>query len=178
MVPAPPWWVLSDSQPLPRARGRSPESDERSDPVHDAAAPTRPPLLRLALAQVGVCAAGVGVAGWLAVQRGGDFDLGLLTLGATLPGVAAALLLLASRPAQPAGAWAVPVLAGSMVRALLTLAIAVGMTQAAPLDKPVFLLTVLGVLLACLVIEVGTVLNLINSRGAAGTGASLEGARS
>lgn len=146
--------------------------------VPDAATPVRPPLLRLTAALVGVSVLGAGFAGWIATTRDGSFTLGLMTLAATLPGVAASLLLLAARPAQPAGMWAVPVLAGTMLRAMISLLIGLGMVTAMPLDKPVFLLTVLGVLLACLAIEVGVVLTLVNARGAAPQAAPLEGARS
>jgi cytochrome bd-type quinol oxidase subunit 1 len=106
------------------------------------------------------------------------FWVGPSSLAATLPGLAASLGVLALRPAQPAHAWAMPVLAGTMLRAMLTLMIALVVVTATAIDKPVFMLTVLGVLLACLAIEVGVVLRMINPRGAATQPASLEGARS
>jgi hypothetical protein len=144
----------------------------------DAATPVRPPLLRLTLAMGGVCVLGAVIAGWLATTRDGSATLGALTLAATVPGLAASLLLLVSRPAQPAGTWAVPVLAGTMLRAMISLGVALAMITLMAIDKPVFLLTVLGVLLACLAIEVGVVLNMVHTRAGARGPATLEGARS
>jgi len=64
------------------------------------------------------------------------------------------------------------------VRAMVTLLICLALVAATSVDKPVFMLTVLGVLLACLAMEVGVVLRMINPRGAEAQPASLEGARS
>ena len=144
----------------------------------DPATPVRPPLLRLAAGMFGVAVAASLAGGCVAVARDVPFWVGPLTLAATVPGLAASVALLTMRPAQPAHAWATPVLAGTMLRALLTLLIALVVVIATAIDKPVFMLTVLGVLLACLAIEVGVVLRMINPRGAATQPASLEGARS
>jgi hypothetical protein len=126
----------------------------------------------------GVAIAASLAGGFVATARGVPFWVGPSSLAATLPGLAASLGVLALRPAQPAHAWAMPVLAGTMLRAMLTLMIALVVVTATAIDKPVFMLTVLGVLLACLAIEVGVVLRMINPRGAATQPASLEGARS
>ncbi len=144
----------------------------------DAITPVQPPLLRLTAVLVGVGLGGAILAGWVATMRGGSFTLGLMTLAATLPGITISLLLLASRPAQPASKWPVAVLAGTMVRAMTTLLIGLGMATAMTLDNTVFLLTILGVLLIALVVEVGIVLRMVNASGAATQPASLEGARS
>lgn len=146
--------------------------------AHDPATTVRPPLLRLAAGMVGVGVAGAIAGGWFATTRELPFAVGPMTLAATLPGMAASLGLLAMRPAQPAHAWAVPVVAGTMVRAMVTLLICLALVAATSVDKPVFMLTVLGVLLACLAMEVGVVLRMINPRGAESQPASLEGARS
>lgn len=146
--------------------------------AHDPATPVRPPLLRLAAGMFGVAVAAAVAGGLIAGARGVPFWVGPLSLTATLPGLAASVGLLALRPAQPAHAWAMPVLAGTMLRAMLTLMVALVVVTATAIDKPVFMLTVLGVLLACLAIEVGVVLRMINPRGAATQPASLEGARS
>lgn len=156
---------------------------------NDPASPIRPPLLRLSAALLGVCVAGAAAGVWVGDMRGVSAQPGLLTLGATVPGVLASLVLLAIRPAQPAHAWAVPVVAGTMVRAMVALLIALAVVSTMTVDKPVFLLTVLGVLLACLAIEVGVVVSMIRAHGpdpkptlhnrdAGPAHASLEGARS
>lgn len=144
------------------------------DPVN----PVRPPVGRLAAGMVGLAAIGAMVGAWIATTRDASPTLGPLTLVATLPGMGASLGLLALRPPQPAHAWALPVVAGTMVRAMITLLIGLVVVTAVSVDKPVFMLTVLGVLLACLAIEVGVVLRMINPRGAAQQPVSLEGARS
>lgn len=139
---------------------------------------TRPPLGRLIPALVGVCMVGAVIGAVMVPQSQAAAPMWVLILGATLPGVAASSLLLLSRPAMPAGQWAMPVLVGTMARAFLTLLISIGVVQTMPVEKSVFLLTVLGVLLACLAIEVGAVLNMVQSRGAGDCPAPLEGARS
>ncbi len=180
MVLAPPWGMLSGRERPPTATNPyAARNDPRPPPimVHDAATHTRPPLLRLGVAMLGSCLLGAVVAGWMASLRGGSVSLGALTLAATIPGVAVSLLLIAPRPAQPLHAWAMPVLAGGLVRAFVCLGVALAVVETTQVDKPVFLLTVLGVLLACLAIEVGSVLNMVHARGAA-QAAPLEGARS
>lgn len=146
--------------------------------TQDVASPVRPPILRLAAAFLGVGVLGAALAGWVATARGQSASMGLMTLAPSLSGIVASTLLLASRPARPAPAWVVPVLAAGIVRAMVGLLVALVMVGVLSLDKPVFLLTVLGVLLACLAIEVGVVVNMINPRGAATRPACLEGARS
>lgn len=157
--------------------------------TNDASTSVRLPLLRLGAVLLGVCAAGAGLGVWIGIARGVSIQPGLLTLGATIPGVLASLTLLALRPAQPAHAWALPVVAGTMVRAMVALLIALAVISTVSTDKPVFLLTVLGVLLACLAIEVGVVLSMIRAHGVdpqptlhnrdrGQAHASLEGARS
>jgi len=145
--------------------------------THDAATPVRPPLARLSVSMVVACVAAAGIGAAIGTQKGLGVTPGLLSLGASLPGVIVSLLLLKIRPAQPAGMWAVPVIAGSMVRAFLTLIIALGILFSMDPDRALFLLTVLGALLVCLAIEVGVVLTMVNTRDAAQP-ASLEGARS
>lgn len=134
-------------------------------------------MARLSVLMFGACVIVATGGAFIGSQRGLGFDAGLLSLGATIPGILISLLLLNIRPAQPAGMWAVPVVAGTMVRAFVTLLIAIGIFLSMDPDRAVFLLTVLGALLVCLAIEVGVVLSMVNTRVAVES-ASLEGVRS
>lgn len=143
----------------------------------DPTTPIRPPMARLSVLLVGACVVAAGIGAGVGVSRDAGWMPGVMSLGASLPGVAVSLLLLSIRPAAPAGTWAIPVVAGTMVRAFLSLLIALGVILAMDPDRALFLLTVLGALLACLAIEVGVVLSMMHTRDAA-PAASLEGVRS
>lgn len=105
--------------------------------------------------------------GALGVQRGSSMGDGLNTLMASVPGVlipAAALLLL---PAREAGLWAVPVLALTVVRAMLVLAIGLAVYTLVGAEKTVFFMTLLASLLVSLSIDVAAVLFVIQKHAPA-----------
>lgn len=175
MVLAPPWGVLPDRDRHAITAPPGPPNAPERTPTRmtpDPLTPVRPPLARLSAALVVVCVVAAGVGGLVS----GSVRDGLLSLGATLPGVVISTLLLTVRPAQPAARWGVPVLAGTMVRALVTLGVAYAMAESMDADRKTLMLTALGALLGCLVVEVGAVLSMLNARGS--HAASLEGARS
>lgn len=113
------------------------------------------------------CALIAGVGGYLSTQRGGDFNDGLNALIAIVPGVLIPTIILFIMPAKPAGVWAVPVLALTILRALLVMAIGLGVYTIVGADKTIFFMTLLASLLVTLSIDVASVLFLIQKHAPA-----------
>ncbi len=99
--------------------------------------------------------------GYLSTQRGGEMSDGLNTLFATIPGVLIPMGVLAVLGSKPAPMWSVPVLAMTVLRALIVLAVGMGVYALVGADKSVFFLTLLASLLVTLGIDVMSVLSLI-----------------
>jgi hypothetical protein len=125
-----------------------------------------PALLIGAISMVS-CALIAGLGGYLSTQRGGDFNDGLNALIAIVPGVLIPTIILFIMPAKPAGVWAVPVLALTILRALLVMAIGLGVYTIVGADKTVFFMTLLASLLVTLSIDVASVLFLIQKHAPA-----------
>lgn len=125
-----------------------------------------PALLIGAISMVS-CALIVGLGGYLSTQRGGEFNDGLYALIAIVPGVLIPTIILFIMPAKPAGVWAVPVLALTILRALIVMAIGLGVYTIVGADKTVFFMTLLASLLVTLSIDVASVLFLIQKHAPA-----------
>lgn len=125
-----------------------------------------PALLIGAISMVS-CALIAGLGGYLSTQRGGDFNDGLNALIAIVPGVLIPTIILFAMPAKPAGVWAVPVLALTILRAMLVMAIGLGVYTIVGADKTIFFMTLLASLLVTLSIDVASVLFLIQKHAPA-----------
>ena len=99
--------------------------------------------------------------GYLSTQRGGHLSDGVNTLIAMVPAllVPVALLMLLER--RPAPMWSVPVIAMTVLRALIALALGMGVYALIGPSKAVFFMTLLASLLVTLGIDVVCVLSLI-----------------
>ena len=97
----------------------------------------------------------------LAVQMGAQANDGLLTLFATLPGVLVPMFILRAMPDKQPGQWGVVVIIGSVIRALITLTIGLAIYMVLSPSKMVFFLTILAALMITLIIDVVSVLTLI-----------------
>ncbi len=107
------------------------------------------------------------IGGYLSTQRGGDFSDGLNALIAIVPGVLIPTIILFMMPAQPAGVWAVPVLALTILRALIVMATGLVVHAIIGADKTIFFMTLLASLLVTLSIDVASVLFLIQKHAPA-----------
>jgi len=101
--------------------------------------------------------------GWVGTTKGLPMSDGLWSIGAVLPGIILTLMTLNMLPARSAGLWAVPVLAGTMIRVGIVIVVGFGIFLSFDPSKNVFLLTLLMSVLAVLVIDVMMVLSLIKS---------------
>ena len=108
-----------------------------------------------------VCIVIAGLGGLISEQRGGEMADGIWSLLATIPGVLVPMGILLVMPAKQAPEWSVPVLAGTMVRALTVLTIGLAIYMFAEPDRVVFFLTMLIALMFTLIIDVASVLSLI-----------------
>jgi hypothetical protein len=109
-----------------------------------------------------VCCVLIAIAGgYLSTQSSGAMSDGINTLIAMVPGVLVPTIILFLLPAKPAGQWAVPVLAMTVLRAMLALAIGLGVYMIIDPTKTVFFMTLLASLLVTLSIDVASVLYLI-----------------
>lgn len=99
--------------------------------------------------------------GYLSTQRGGQMSDGVNTLIAMIPGVLIPLATLSLLGRKPAPMWSVPVLAMTVVRALIAMLIGMGVFALIGPDKTVFFMTLLASLLVTLGIDVASVLSLI-----------------
>ncbi len=130
---------------------------------HPQLRPVRLPILKLAAMSVVACVAiGFG-GGWIATTKGLMMSDGLWSIGAVGPGILVTLMVLNALPARSAGLWAVPVLAGTMIRAGIVIVIGFGIFLSFDPSKNIFLMTLLMSVLAVLVIDVMMVLSLIKS---------------
>ncbi len=129
-------------------------------------------LVRLPAMLIGaislVCCALIAVAGgYLSTQRGGVMSDGLNTLIAVVPGVLIPAAILMFMPPKPAGFWAVPVLALTVLRALIAMGIGLAIFMLIEPNKTVFFMTLLASLLVTLSIDVASVLFLIQKHAPA-----------
>lgn len=109
-----------------------------------------------------VCCVVVALAGGLiSQQRGDQLTDGLWTLLATIPGVLIPLGILMQMPAKQAGQWGVPVLAGTVIRAMTVMTIGIAIYMLIDPARVVFFLTLLTALMITLLIDVASVLSLI-----------------
>lgn len=125
-----------------------------------------PNAVKLPLIQTGliglVCCVVIAVAGGLiSGQRDGVMADGLWTLLATIPGVVIPIGILLRMPAKMPGEWGVPVLMGTMIRAMVILTIGIAMYMIIEPSRIVFFLTLLTALMTTLLIDVVSVLSLI-----------------
>jgi len=95
------------------------------------------------------------------MQRGNQLSDGLWTLLATIPGVLIPMGILSRMPAKHAGEWGVPVLMGTMIRAMVVLTIGIALYMMIDPARVVFFLTLLSALMVVLLIDVVSVLSLI-----------------
>jgi len=119
------------------------------------------PLVRTGSIALVVCVVIAFVGGMIAQQRGGVMTDGLWSMLATIPGVLIPMGILLMMPAKTAPEWSVPVLAGTMIRALAVLTIGMAIYIVASPDRIVFFLTMLTALMITLIIDVASVLSLI-----------------
>ncbi len=119
------------------------------------------PLIRTGLIALVICVVIAFAGGMIAQQRGGVMSDGLWSMLATIPGVLIPMGILLMMPAKNAPEWSVPVLAGTMIRALTVLTIGVAIYMIASPDRVVFFLTMLTALMITLTIDVASVLSLI-----------------
>ncbi len=119
------------------------------------------PLVRTGSIALVICVIIAILGGLIAQQRGGEMNDGLWSLAATIPGVLIPMGILLAMPAKNAPEWSVPVLAGTMIRALTVLTIGMAIYMIASPDRVVFFLTMLSALMITLIIDVASVLSLI-----------------
>ncbi len=119
------------------------------------------PLIPTGSIALGACVVIAFVGGFISQQRGGLWSDGLWTLAATIPGVLIPMGILLMMPPKEAHAWSVPVLAGTMIRALTVLTIGIAFYVLVGPDRVVFFLTMLAALMVTLIIDVAAVLSLI-----------------
>lgn len=105
--------------------------------------------------------------GYLSTQRGGQMSDGFNTLIAIVPAVLIPLMILAMLGRKPAALWAVPVLAMTVLRAMIAMALGMGVYVLIGPDKTVFFMTLLASLLVTLGIDVASVLSLIQKHPSA-----------
>jgi hypothetical protein len=127
---------------------------------------TMPIAVKLPLIQNGsiglaCCAAIAIVGGLISQQRGGMMSDGLWTLLATVPGVVIPIGILLGMPAKMPGEWGVPVLMGTMIRAMVVLTIGIALFMVIDPARVVFFLTLLSALMVALLVDVVSVLSLI-----------------
>jgi len=134
------------------------QSNPQTNPLLD---PVRLPILKMAAMSVVACGVIGLVGGWIATTKGLEMSDGAWAIGAVFPGILLTLMTLNMLPARAAGLWAVPVLAGTMIRAGLVIVIGFGIFLTFGPSKNIFLMTLLMSVLAVLVIDVMTVLSLI-----------------
>lgn len=99
--------------------------------------------------------------GYLSTQRDGQMSDGVNTLIPMVPAVLAPIAILALLGRRPGAMWAVPVLAMTVLRALIALALGMGVFALIGPDKTIFFMTLLASLLVTLGIDVASVLSLI-----------------
>jgi len=138
----------------------NPQSDPQPNPLLD---PVRLPILKMAAMSVVACVVIGFAGGWIATTKGLAMSDGAWSIGAVLPGIILTLMTLNMLPARSAGLWAVPVLAGTMIRAGLVIVIGFGIFLTFGPSKNIFLMTLLMSVLAVLVIDVMTVLSLVKT---------------
>jgi hypothetical protein len=119
------------------------------------------PAVRIGMLGFVGCVLAAAIGGMLSTQRDGSLNDGLWTLVATIPGVLIPMFILMIMPAKQPGQWGVPVVAGTMIRALVTLTIGLAIYMLIGPAKVVFFLTMLAALMITLVIDVASVLTLI-----------------
>ncbi len=119
------------------------------------------PLIQTGLIALVVCVIVAFVGGLISQQRGGEFTDGLWSLLAMIPGILIPMGILLMMPAKIAPEWSVPVLAGTMIRALTVLTIGIAIYMIAGPERVVFFLTMLTALMVTLIIDVASVLSLI-----------------
>jgi len=119
------------------------------------------PAVRIGLIGLVSCAFVAALGSMLSTQRGGLMSDGLWTMVATIPGVLIPMFILMAMPAKQPGQWGVPVVAGTMIRALVTLTIGLAIYMLIGPAKVVFFLTMLAALMITLLIDVASVLTLI-----------------
>lgn len=129
-------------------------------------------LVRLPAMLIGaislVCCVLIAFAGgYLGTQRGGVMSDGLNTLIAIVPSVLIPTAILMMLPPKPAGVWAVPVLALTVLRAMIALAIGFAIFMLIEPNKSIFFMTLLASLLVTLSIDVASVLFLIQKHAPA-----------
>ena len=120
------------------------------------------PLIQTGLMAMVVCVIVAFVGGLIAQQRGGEMADGLWSMLATIPGVLIPMGILDGRclrRAPPSGAFLC--LRGTMIRALTVLTIGMAIYMIASPDRVVFFLTMLTALMITLIIDVASVLSLI-----------------
>lgn len=108
-----------------------------------------------------VCVLAALVGGYLSLGRGGSMSDGYWTLLATVPGVLIPTMIIAMMPPKPAPMWSVPMLAGTLIRALIVFTIGLAIYVLAGPSKVIFFLTMLSALMITLILDVASVLSLI-----------------
>ena len=137
-----------------------PESEHMSTPSEHNEL-VRLPAMLIGAISLFVCVLIAVAGGYLSTQRGGEMNDGINTLIASVPGVLIPAIILFLIAPKPAGMWAVPVLAMTVVRAMIVLAIGLVVFMTIEPNKTVFFMTLLASLLVTLSIDVASVLYLI-----------------
>jgi hypothetical protein len=132
----------------------------------------RLPLIQMGSINVVACILIAIIGGLISQQRGSLMTDGVWSLAATIPGVLIPMGILLVMPPKEAHAWSVPVLAGTMIRALTVLTIGMAIYMIFGPAKVVFFLTMLVALMITLIIDVTFVLSLIQKHS---TGMKLVG---
>lgn len=128
---------------------------------HDHNQGVRLPAMLIGAVSLVACVLIAFAGGFFSVQRGGQLSDGVNTLIAIIPAVLIPIMILEVQGHKPAPMWAVPVLAMTVLRALIAFALGIGVFALIGPDKAVFFMTLLASLLVTLGIDVVSVLSLI-----------------
>ncbi len=129
--------------------------------THTTANTVKMPLIQIGSMGLLVCIVIAFSAGMISSNRGDLFSDGLWTLLATVPGVLIPTAILLFMPPKEPGAWSVPVLAGTMIRAMVVLTIGLAIYMLIAPAKVLFFMALLCALMITLIIDVSSVLILI-----------------
>lgn len=139
--------------------------------------PIRLPVLKMGVLSMVTVLVITAAGGALGSMQGRPTNDALWVLAPVIPSVLVTLLVLNALPSRNAAAWSIPVLGGTMLRALIALGLAVAVYLGAGPDKFVFFLTLASSLVGVLIVDVIVSVGLIKaSETARPSGVVMEGA--
>jgi hypothetical protein len=156
--------VLALQQGPRTHRARTPEHTTHSDMSDtNASNPIRLPIPRLAASSVLACLLIAFAGALIASTQSLPMSSAFWTLAPALMSVFATLLVLNLLPPRPIEQWAIPVLGGTIFRAGFALAFALVIFFLFSPDRFAFFLTLVTALVAVLIIDVFTIVAMIQS---------------